>query len=200
MSTFKQQEQYWRIPATLSLEALTARIKLLRDIKNKSEDGGLLTTPANEPEVTSVKRNAADTEESPAVHKRRRIVVSDSSDDEVADDGKQELAADEEMNQSRPASAAAPAGRKRLAIVDSDSEWISSGANHQFCLPCWFTDYKIHNLIWIELNWLDVRCETCVIADFPSIPMDYTPASTICFDYKNHWLKSDLILLHFRYF
>ena len=122
MSTFKQQEQYWRIPATLSLEALTARIKLLRDIKNKSEDGGLLTTPANEPEVTSVKRNAADTEESPTVHKRRRIVVSDSSDDEVADDGKQELAADEEMNQSRPASAAAPAGRKRLAIVDSDSE------------------------------------------------------------------------------
>jgi len=117
-----EQEQYWRIPATLSLEALTARIKLLRDIKNKSEDGGLLTTPANEPEVTSVKRNAADTEESPAVHKRRRIVVSDSSDDEVADDGKQELAADEEMNQSRPASAAAPAGRKRLAIVDSDSE------------------------------------------------------------------------------
>ena len=123
---FERQEQYWRIPSTLSLAALTARIELLETINEKSEHDGSLTTPTNELEVTSVKRNAPAAEDSPTVHKRRRIVVSDSSDDDqVADEDKQEPAASyKETNENRSSLTAAPAGRKRMTIVDSDSEWV----------------------------------------------------------------------------
>ena len=99
------------------MPALAARIELLQGIKGRSESDGSLTTPTNEPQVTSVKRNAVDDEEHspPAVHKRRHIVVSDSSEDDAADADKQELAA-----ASPPP---APGGRKRPAILsDSDSE------------------------------------------------------------------------------
>ena len=150
-----QQEQYWRIPSTLSLSALSDRISFLKRINEESVSSNDVpmtssSSSSSQSEVTSAKRTAVDSEESPAIAKRRRIVVSDSSDDDV--DHNKQNAAEEQMEEMTTATR--PTGRNRRTIVDSDSEWVADELHSRTC-TCRLNARKSSNFLNTHvLNWI----------------------------------------------
>lgn len=124
------QEQYWRIPVALKARHLRTRIDYLEksmaapgrtESSSAAGDDSLRTGSRSSSRAsgTSGKRSASPPLGSSANTKRRRIVQSDSEEDGPAP---RSIDAGADIDAPESAAASTKASRKRLAILDSDSE------------------------------------------------------------------------------
>jgi hypothetical protein len=122
------QEQYWRIPSTLSTQAMQQRINYLEAAMKGELIGRTSPEPPRKatPKVKSGKRDSNSIDEPDelpvASSKRRRIIADDSSDEEDRPTGKEDPSLTLEEPASPEESSGAASRKSRLVLFDSDSE------------------------------------------------------------------------------
>ena len=122
------QEQYWRIPSTLSTQAMQQRINYLEAALKGELIGPNSPEPARKatPKVKSGKRDSNSIDEPDelpvASSKRRRIIADDSSDEEDRPAGKEDPSLTLEEPASPEEASGAASRKSRLVLFDSDSD------------------------------------------------------------------------------